>query len=461
MKNIILKNIKSPIIYILIICVFLQLKLYKTAPEYTLTGDSYSYYEQYSGGNVLKGEIEDFRTPGYPYFIRIIKAIGGEENLYEHVVLVQKMMFIISIIMVYHMMIKVTKNKMISTVVACIIGGCPYLVLFNTLILTESLGIFQVVLLMYITILYICKPRKTTATLTGVIIFFMIMNRPGFIYFIPVYLFFWILKYFFNKKEIKSIIAGLISIVICAFLILGYCGWMKHLTGNFMISSVTYINDLVSVADARSYTETNYEELIEVMQQAKGDDDDPALSWNAASNVRGMFQYSEYGELKSFLKEAKSSKKHLKYLINKFFTLSELRLGTLAYTPTNSEKFTNRLLELTLPLSFGFVYILLLYMMCCLIYRLFKYAEIDWFLAMTFVFIIANLFTLIVGAPFEPIRLFIISVIPTIMCIGYILSKCTVKPKEIDQENNLFYQFFLEKINKSSVKTGSNKDTKK
>jgi len=448
MKDKVLKIIKSPIIYILILCVFFQIKIYKNASnEYTLTPDSYTYYEEYKGGNILKGEIDDFRTPGYPEFIKIIKIFSNEDDLYNNVVIVQKIMFLIEIILIYMTMIKITKNKIISSIISLIVGICPYFVLFNTLILTEALAVFELVLLIFITTLYICKPRKLTAALTGVIILLMIMTRPGYIYMIPIYVLFWVLRYILNKKEIRNAVIGLVSVFITSVLIFMYCIQIKNLYGNFMISSVTYINDLVSIADSKAYTETSESEIKQIMQEVRDDKTDAESCWE----VRNRLSNYSYKEKKEFIKEAKYSKKHIKYLVNKLISLGGVQLGIIGYIPLVENSSMDAYLSIVLPITFGMTYLMLVAIACYLIYKLFKYAQIDWFLSMIFIFILANLFTLIVGAPFEPQRLFIVSVIPIIMCIGYMISKIADNNFEIDIENNLFYKYVLEKTENSII----------
>ncbi len=448
MKDKIIRVVKSPIVYILAICIFLQIFIYKEAKnEYVLTPDSHSYYEEYKGGNILKGELDGYRTPVYPEFIKIIKIFSNEENLYRNVVLVQKAMFLLEILLVYFTMIKITKNKIISSLISFIVGVCPYLVLFNTLVLTESLAIFEIVLLIYITVLHICKPKKITAALTGFIILLMIMTRPGYIYMIPIYFAFWILRYIFNKKELKNVIVGLTSVILTSIIVILYCFQMKNLYGDFMISSVTYTNDLVSVAQAKSYTEATDSPIKHTMEETKGEKTDAESSWEAAGKA---YQFN-YNDQKKFLKESKYNKKYFKYLIDKCLKLSGSTIQTLYYTPLIENTYINEISNIFLPVTFGMIYLMLIIIGCYIVYCIFKYAKIDWFLSMLFVFVLANTFTLIVGAPFEPQRLFIVSVIPIIMSIGYILSKITNKNSEIDKDNNLFYKFVLEKTENSVI----------
>lgn len=54
-----------------------------------------------------------------------------------------------------------------------------------------------------------------------------------------------------------------------------------------------------------------------------------------------------------------------------------------------------------------------------LLWKLIKYKELDWLVSFFTLSIFANIFTLIVGAPFESQRLFFTSIVPVLLLIGY------------------------------------------
>ncbi len=180
MKEKIISIIKSPLIYVLAIVVLVQTYIYKTAPAYSFTPDSPTYYEEYLGGSLLKGQFDELRTPVYPYFIKIIKLFSNDNNIYNKVVFVQKILFFLTLILVFCSMMKITKSKVISSAITLFVGILPNLVLFNTMILTEPLGIFKIVLLMYLVISYIYKPHKLKAISTSILVFFYDINKTRF-----------------------------------------------------------------------------------------------------------------------------------------------------------------------------------------------------------------------------------------------------------------------------------------
>lgn len=162
MKQKIIEFAKQPIIYILIFCIGIQILIYKTIPDAVVMYDTTSYTTEYNG-DIFKGEVDKARTPVYPYLIKIIGAIGGQENLYSNIVIFQKLLFVITIILFYACLKKVTKNRIIICVLTIIFGICPYIIFWNVLILTEALSLFEIVLLSLITLTYLNKPNMKSA----------------------------------------------------------------------------------------------------------------------------------------------------------------------------------------------------------------------------------------------------------------------------------------------------------
>lgn len=158
----VIEFLKQPLIYILLISIFFQIKIYSNVPEYVMTPDSYSYTVRYTE-DFFKGEVDKTRTPVYPYFIKIIKKIGGEENLLANVVLVQKILFIITVILFYYCIQEITNNKIIKTIFTLIFAICPYINLWNVTILTESISLFEIILLAFLTLKYLKRPKTFLA----------------------------------------------------------------------------------------------------------------------------------------------------------------------------------------------------------------------------------------------------------------------------------------------------------
>ena len=148
--------LKNPIIFIFLICILVQLYLYKKIPDSVITNDSISYSYMYRG-SIRNGTIDPIRTPVYPYIIKVIGYIGGQANLNNNIVIFQKLLFIITLIIFYCIIKELTKNKLIIYISTLIFGTLPQIVFWNVFILTESIALFEMTLLSYVTIKYLKK----------------------------------------------------------------------------------------------------------------------------------------------------------------------------------------------------------------------------------------------------------------------------------------------------------------
>ena len=419
MKNKIISLLKEPIIYVVIFCIFCQVIIYSTVDKYTLTGDSGTYLE--FDENIFKGEVDQERTPVYPYFIKIIKFIGGEENYIRNVVIAQEVLFIVTIILFYYSIKQITNNKIILSIFTIIFGICPYIVLWNTTILTEPLALFEMALLVFFTLKYLKKPNKILAGSIGILIFIMIMTRPSYIYLLPIYILFWILRFIFNKEELKDNLTGIISCAICGVLILGYCGLMKINHNVFSITGISYVNTFITALDSKSYKYADNKEMVAAIDKAFEEENNTQNVWTIWEKIKDNYTEEEKKEFAN--SSIKNDPNYIKYLINKVFYVSTLDIGITYVEMQNSNSVYKSLGHVLLPINFAIVYVMIIIAVVYLVYNLIKNKEINWYVAFFTVLIVANIFTLIVGAPFEPERLFLCSVENVLLLIIYAICK--------------------------------------
>lgn len=264
----------------------------------------------------------------------------------------------------------------------------------------------------------------------------MIMTRPQFIYLLPIYLLFWILKFFLDKKEKKQVFTGIISCVICIVMLLIYCGMMKYQHGEFSLSAVSYINDTVTAVYSELYKRADNQDMIAIVDVAVKESNDGTTAFQALDDLRAEY---EIDEIKEFANQSlKKDSEYVDYLMNKTIGLSNESIGASGYI-TNKEGYQDInysiLGNLVLPINFAFVYIMIIVAIVYLLWKLIKFKKIDWIVAFCTALIFANLFTLIVGAPFEPQRLFLPSIVPVLLLIGLILSN--VKSNELENEERV------------------------
>lgn len=238
-------------------------------------------------------------------------------------------------------------------------------------------------------------------------------------------------------------------------ILMGYCGLMKMQHGEFSVTAVSYINNTVTAINSNSYKYATNQEMINTVDKIKGDRQDGDICWTVYSDLKEKYTVDE---LKEFANSSlKNDPNYKKFLITKTVNLGFLNIGTAGYV-TNKAEYSNinytYLGNLILPINFAFVYIIMIVSMVYLIWKFIKYKELDWLISFFTLLIIANLFTLIVGAPFESQRLFLTSIVSIVLLIGKILAMYLQnngnRAKEVtrimnnDIEKKWLYKLFLQ-----------------
>lgn len=426
-KNRVIEFLKQPLIYVVLICIIFQIKLYNSTEKTHISYDSLTYLEFSNSEGILKGQVDEKRTPIYPYFIKIIKKVGGTENLEENITLVQKYLFILTLLLFYACVKSITKNKLIISIATLIFGISPFIIMWNIPILTESISIFEMTVLALLTIQYLKKPRYILSGSIGFVILIMIMTRPAFIYILPIYFLFWILKLFFNKEEKKQVILGIVSCIVCGLMLLIYCFLMLQQHGKFALTTVSALNNAVSVIQSKTYKKTENKEMIKVIDDAL--DEDKTI-WEAYDVLANKFDEKEINEL---VKVATKTPEYKQYLLKKTLELGYNNIG-LSYVNnidiSNKDKpyiISYKYIGSTIfPVTFGLLYCVILYSILYLIYNLFKTKKVNWIVAFFTSLIFANIATLIIGAPEEEQRLFSASM-PLVMLYVVYIANLTLK----------------------------------
>ena len=210
-----------------------------TIGEY-IVYDTKSYFQAYE--SLRSGIIDDFRTPIYPIFVGIFQNILKGTPLYATIMLLQIIVFLISVHYLYILTkpLRDTKTRYLLTFVY---GVIPLIPSWCNIILTESLAISGSIFYLYYTINSIKYQLTKYVWLSILWTLLLIMLRPAFIYLIPLNFFICIILF---KKSTKHVIYnGFIGNVIIALIFCGYCYQMKQTYGIFSPSGVSIINKYV------------------------------------------------------------------------------------------------------------------------------------------------------------------------------------------------------------------------
>lgn len=412
---------KSPLTYILLLCGFIQSFIYFFTEKYGIVGDTRGYmiYDQ----NIFMGEVSSYRTPIYPYFIRLVRKLFGPENIYNSIVFMQYIVFFISIIFFYLAVKKIIKSKLLTNISTIIYGCSPYVFLWNNLISTESLSIFAIVLLAYMTISYLKKPNKVFPYVIGVYIFGLIMLRPAFIYAVAVYIVFWIIRFFTNKSEKDNNTIGSLSMFVCLLLIFIYCFAVKTQYGTFEITYVSLLNKFSCVTVSGTYEKGDNKEIIDAINTNIYKDN--IHFYNSSIKIICMFSEKKVNEFcKSVYKNDPMG--YTFYIMKTVFDLGEKNIGTkfVNYTiDPNHVAFKGLTFyeQAMSPINFMQLYAILIICIILLIVLFIKNKKVAWVLAFLISMIFGNLFTTIIGSPAEHQRLFSASMPLIIMLMTYLL----------------------------------------
>lgn len=434
-----IKILKEPLLYLLIIIAIIQGIIYSNMPVYGETGDSDGYLHIYDSESIFKGYLSDSRPPVYSYFIKVIKKIGGEENLEINVVKAQKLLFFISIILFYCTIRLLTKKKIIICILTFIFGISPSIIIWNTFIITESIVGLEVLILAFITIKYLKNPSKILAGLMGIVILGMILTKPALIYLLPIYILFVILRFILNKEERKKLFFAIGSLLICGVVLILYCLQMKNLYGIFALTSVSNINNRLCVIYSGAYEEIRDNAIANEVSELVAEQ---PVTEGRTYEINGKITDTHSAEeLKEFVELAVKTNTYKEYMLNRVIALGSENIGT-AYPmgePYDKEASQNlsSISRILIPITFGFIYIVILGSVIYLVWYLIKYKKINWISAFFTSTIFSGLFTLIVGAPFEPQRLFFPSMCLVILYVGVILDKIILKEEKLLNEKNI------------------------
>lgn len=425
MKEKVMKVVRSPLTYALIICIVAQVIVNIKIDRYRILTDTSTYVEEYTQ-NILKGEVNAQRTPIYPYIVKLIQTIGGQDNMYSNIVYVQYALMFISIILFYLCLKELTNNKILQGVGTTIYGICPYIFVWNNMILTESIAISGIVLLIFLLLRYIKNNSIALVISINIVMFLLIMLRPAYIYLLPIIGIFILLQ----NKDRKSLIAGIISFFVVIALILGYCGLMKINHGKFGITAISNINRQIITINNGNFKRADNENIKEYIEYeiSKLEGYDPTQIYN------DLYKIFNKEDVDKFFNQALnngSTINEIKSIVKRAIGISDEKIGITYVKNERDNSILDKIGYNTMPINFSHVYIILILAILYIVYNYKKGKKIDIQIYIFTTVILANLFTNLVAAPSEMQRLFATSipcVIMLLICfINIVLNKMCKK----------------------------------
>ena len=350
--------IKSPLFYILIWCITIRALYFSHLESYSLAIDSISYLNY--PYDILRGEVNLYYTPGYPYFIKLIRKLVGEDLLLYTIPLVQTAIALVAIVLFYFSAEKLFKSKRWATVVTIYLGSLPQLMGWEKKVLTESISISGIILLLAILVVYLDRPRSWLAFSSGLVCFVLIMVRPFSVIYLVILAVFWLARILLCRVEWKKSLVGFCSVLICFGLMQGYSLMNLKANGYYGLSPIaTCWNQAYILISNGIYENEDYPQITENISQkiADGEESSYQVFADAALNNLGATISEKYIKDTIF----KNLPQYIEVVKNKTRNLLPQTINNSLAVIINSKfiPWEKALMQLLLPLNFLGAFILI------------------------------------------------------------------------------------------------------
>jgi len=419
---------KYPLYIILIFAAIFRLYYYSYF-YCSLHWDSQSNIIYYR--NIFLGEVDAFRTPVYPYFIKFVGLFStgqadlnqtpqyylghylfySKNSLVRNVCYAQCFISFLTIIPFYKIVSSIFKQKWVYIIATLSFVISPSMLNYDKCVLPESLGMCFIVFFFYLFIRFNERPLIFRAIGISSFSFLAIMLRPSFLFLVPLLIVHFILWGFYNRKKYKIAISGIVSCIVCILLVMVYINQNHKQNHVNNISTVANINQIDMVVMDSLYEKGNDSEIIQYIKYY--------LTVNKGKPLYDHLRiyicdHYSYDRVRKYINTCISSQPKL-YLAKRIGVMNDLKnefiKSTFAY-PKEHHGIVGYPVELLTRLSFltfSFIYILFIVTAILVLYQFFYGKERPWFLYFILAIIILQFITIIFGAQDQYQRLFVIA----------------------------------------------------
>ena len=164
------------------------------------SGDSQSYI---SAWEIIKnGSIDMWRTPVYPFFLGVLNMIFGDAHYLLIAVIIQHIVFLISVRYFYLLAKDVIKSEIIAFFLTAFYALYPCVQTYNCFVQTETFAVVGTIFFLYSAFGLYKDEKKIHGIGVSFWLFFLVFLRPSSIYLIPIMFLFWL--WVFLKKRRKT-----------------------------------------------------------------------------------------------------------------------------------------------------------------------------------------------------------------------------------------------------------------
>ena len=236
---------------------FIRLLFYLCVNIPQLEEDTHTYVD-FSWRDFLAGE----RMPLYPVLLQINRFFFHDGYLVG-IVGCQIVVSMFAVFYLYRTVCITTKNRGIACAVAFFYGGNPWILHFDTQILTESFAISLSVFLLYHTVCYIHSRSLCSGSAMVFCVILSVLLKSAMFVYVPVYLIFMVMQFFDSRKGRKTVLKLSAILLGAVFLLLIYAGQVWQHSGTFFIDKRGPRNMLIACLETGLYQNYPDQELVE------------------------------------------------------------------------------------------------------------------------------------------------------------------------------------------------------
>lgn len=239
--------------------------------DYSIFADSYEYIAR-DGFAWLHGSVDRYRLPVYPMLIDICKFIS-EAHFTFILCAIQLLMSLLSIVVLFWTLKKITDKKWICLLVTFLYGVANSTSGWDKTLLTESLSISLTVFIVFGIVSYIKDKKYRYVILTAICLFIGCFLRAVFAIYTGLFFGFLILITIFpgenkeraviaklRKTNLKSALIAFVPIIF----VLAYAFTFNSLYGGFTLSDSGLGQQLYVVLDTEYYKDASDSEIKEI-----------------------------------------------------------------------------------------------------------------------------------------------------------------------------------------------------
>ena len=413
-----------------------QVLFYSNCVSPHVYADAGDYIRLSKNPPLLRGEIDFWRTPGYPSFIAVAQHFSSTEaKALRRVVLAQQIISWISVYCFFYTARSLFKSTLIAAGASLCYACHPEILGFNVSLYSESLAVSGTVFAVWLLVAYLRRPGYGKAVMMGITVFLLIMLRPAFLCFLPIFLLFWTVRLIVVREHRFREMTGLCCAIAALMLVLGYCQLFKTKYGDFALSHVGYINQLFTIIHSGLYRNgsdpvinAKIESRFDIWKQKNPNQakpDNPWLYSQEGSRAVCLGLWLEEGdnilawdEQIQYARETirKNRLQFAKYSLGKFVGIKDDKFETYRYTKYKKPYKQSLFNLFDWGLTFQAVYFLLLLEAVVLSVIFYFTRRIPWFWSVYWLLIAGIIFTAIVGAPNDWQRL-VISALPLVILL--------------------------------------------